>query len=70
MMALANLLEHPEIKSDAMISLFAGCWIKRSDKDLGRVLAITTLSHLPERLAGLPTTVVGSLARRGKSFAG
>lgn len=46
MMALANLLEHPEIKSDRMSSLFAGRAIKRSNKDLGRVLAITTLAEL------------------------
>ena len=46
MMALANLLEHPEIKSDRMSSLFAGRAIKRSNKDLGRVLAITTLADL------------------------
>ena len=48
MMALANLLEHPEIKSDTMSSLFAGRSIKRSNKDLGRVLAITTLADLDD----------------------
>lgn len=46
MMALANLLEHPEIKPDRMSGLFAGRAIKRSNKDLGRVLAITTLADL------------------------
>jgi hypothetical protein len=46
MMALANLLEHPEIKPDRMSALFAGRAIKRSNKDLGRVLAITTLADL------------------------
>jgi hypothetical protein len=46
MMALANLLEHPEIKSDRMSGLFAGRSIKRSNKDLGRVLAIATLADL------------------------
>lgn len=46
MMALANLLEHPEIKSERMSGLFAGRAIKRSNKDLGRVLAITTLADL------------------------
>jgi hypothetical protein len=40
MMALANLLEHPEIKPERMKALFAGRAIKRSNKDLGRVLAI------------------------------
>lgn len=46
MMALANLLEHPQIKPDRMSGLFAGRAIKRSNKDLGRVLAITTLADL------------------------
>lgn len=48
MMALANLLEHPEIKPDRMRSLFAGLAIKRSNKDLGRVLAIATLAKLDD----------------------
>lgn len=48
MMALANLLEHPEIKSDRMSGLFAGRAIKRSNKDLGRVLAIATLANLDD----------------------
>lgn len=46
MMALANLLEHPEIKPDRMSALFAGRAIRRSNKDLGRVLAITILADL------------------------
>jgi hypothetical protein len=45
MMALANLLEHPEIKPDRMSALFAGLEIKRSNKDLGRVLAIGYLAQ-------------------------
>ncbi len=45
MMALANLLEHPEIKPDRMSSLFEGRSIKRSNKDLGRVLAIGYLAE-------------------------
>lgn len=45
-MALANLLEHPIIKPDLMSSLFAERAIKRSNKDLGRVLAITILADL------------------------
>lgn len=40
MMALANLLEHPTIKPD----LIEGSRDKRSNKDLGRALAIARLS--------------------------
>lgn len=43
MMALANLLEHPEISPERMSGLFEGREIKRSNKDLGRVLAIAYL---------------------------
>ena len=44
MMAIANLLEHPEIRPETMRGLIAGREIKRSNKDLGRVLAIARLS--------------------------
>lgn len=44
MMALANMLEHSEIKPETMSGLIQGREIKRSNKDLGRVLAITYLS--------------------------
>lgn len=44
MMALANLLEHPFIKDDPMSSEIEGRVIKRSNKDLGRILAIARLS--------------------------
>jgi len=45
MMALANLLEHPEIRPETMSGGFAGpSNIKRSNKDLGRVLAIARLA--------------------------
>jgi glycosyltransferase involved in cell wall biosynthesis len=44
MMALANLLEHPRIKDD----LIEDTNIKRSNKDLGRVLAIARLT--PEEM--------------------
>ena len=48
MMALANLLSHPTIVPDEMSSPFHGKKIKRSNKDLGRVLAITTLADLDD----------------------
>lgn len=48
MMALANLLEHPKIKTNQMSGLFAGRAIKRSNKDLGRVLAIAKLAALDD----------------------
>jgi hypothetical protein len=45
MMALANILEHAEIKPERMTGLIEGRGIKRSNKDLGRVLAIARLSR-------------------------
>ena len=44
MMALANLLEHQTIGTETMSGLIGGREIKRSNKDLGRVLAIARLS--------------------------
>lgn len=45
MMALANLLEHPQIGTQIISAGFAGRpEIKRSNKDLGRVVAIATLA--------------------------
>jgi hypothetical protein len=44
MMALANLLSHPEIGPATMGGMIAGRQIKRSNKDLGRVLAIARLA--------------------------
>lgn len=44
LMALANLLEHPEVQPETMSGLIGGREIKRSNKDLGRVLAIARLS--------------------------
>lgn len=44
MMALANLLEHPRVRPETMSGLVGGRKIKRSNKDLGRVLAIARLA--------------------------
>ncbi|MCP5055942.1 MAG: hypothetical protein GY937_04360 [bacterium] len=55
MMALANLLEHPEIGPELMTAGFAGrSGIKRSNKDLGRVIAISTLALAKDEDALLP----------------
>ena len=43
MMALANLLSHPKIGPEPMSTLYEGRPFKRSNKDLGRVLAIARL---------------------------
>lgn len=43
MMALANLLEHPRIGPETMSGLIASRAIKRSNKDLGRAIAIARL---------------------------
>ena len=45
MMALANLLHHPTIGPEKMSGLIGGREIKRSNKDLGRVLALAYLSE-------------------------
>lgn len=45
MMALANLLHHPSIGPKTMSGLIGGREIKRSNKDLGRVLALAYLSE-------------------------
>jgi len=45
MMALANLLHHPTIGPETMSGLIDGRKIKRSNKDLGRVLALAQLSE-------------------------
>ncbi len=44
MMALANMLEHPSISTVLMSGMIHDRKIKRSNKDLGRVLAIACLS--------------------------
>jgi hypothetical protein len=45
MMALANLLHHPAIGPQTMSGLIGGRRIKRSNKDLGRVLALALLAE-------------------------
>lgn len=47
-MALANLLHHPAIGQQTMSGLIAGRRIKRSNKDLGRVLALARLAEAME----------------------
>jgi hypothetical protein len=47
-MALANLLHHPAIGQETMSGLIAGRRIKRSNKDLGRVLALARLAEAKE----------------------
>jgi hypothetical protein len=44
-MALANLLEHPTVRPDPIKGGFAGRPVKRSNKDLGRVLALGYLAE-------------------------
>ena len=44
MMALANLLHHPQLGTETMSGLIAGRRIRRSSKDLGRVLALAYLA--------------------------
>lgn len=51
MMALANLLHHPALTSDTMSGLIAGRQIRRSSKDLGRVLALAFLAEQEDELA-------------------
>jgi hypothetical protein len=45
MMALANLLHHPRLSTETMSGLIAGRRIRRSSKDLGRVLALAFLAE-------------------------
>jgi hypothetical protein len=47
MMALANLLEHPFIGDQTVSTSIGGRVLKRSNKDLGRVLAIARLTDPP-----------------------
>jgi len=48
MMAIANLLTHPAIGPDVMSTDYNGRAIKRSNKDLGRVVALAGLSPVDD----------------------
>lgn len=54
MMALANMLEHPRIRPERMSGLIEGRAIKRTNKDLGRVLALARLSG-PDKVETWPS---------------
>jgi hypothetical protein len=66
LMALANLLEHPEIRPESMSGLIATREIKRSNKDLGRVLAIARLAtaHDEDAMLGWPNIWSAALKDR------
>jgi hypothetical protein len=79
MMALANLLSHPELGEHVMSTAVAGRPIHRSSKDLGRVLALARLESRGEtetwaprwRLAlevCFPTRWRAIAARTGQGF--
>lgn len=65
-MALANLLHHPAIGPQTMSGLIAGRSIKRSNKDLGRVLAMARLAEAKEEdsLLKWPVIWAGALQSR------
>lgn len=50
LMALSNMLAHPTITPNTMSEQIAGLSIKRANKDLGRVLAVTILADLDDYL--------------------
>jgi hypothetical protein len=66
LMALANMLEHPQIKPELMSGLIQGRAVKRSNKDLGRVLAIAFLSTAndPDSLEDWPKIWEQALKKR------
>jgi hypothetical protein len=65
-MALANLLHHPIIRTQTMSGLIDGRRIKRSNKDLGRVLALARLAELKKEdsLLNWPDVWVAALQAR------
>ena len=69
-MALANLLHHPRISAQTMSGLIGGRRIKRSNKDLGRVLAIAWLAEASQADALLdwPALWAGALQARFPSI--
>jgi len=70
MMALANLLHHPAIGPEVMSGHQFGRPIKRSNKDLGRALALAHLTttrdraHGTEELEMWPTNMAHALAEK------
>ncbi|MBL0143497.1 MAG: hypothetical protein IPP91_15625 [Betaproteobacteria bacterium] len=64
MMALANLLHHPAIGPERMGGLIEGRRIKRSNKDLGRVLAIASLAQREDQDALVAWPALWSAALR------
>ena len=67
MMALANLLSHPGIEPETMSAGFAGRpEIKRSNKDLGRVLAIAWLAMREDENALLHWPAIWAEALQSK----
>jgi hypothetical protein len=65
-MALANLLHHPAIGEEPMSGLIGGRRIKRSNKDLGRVLALAYLAEarLEDSLLEWPQVWAAALQSR------
>ena len=62
MMALANLLHHPKIGTETMSGLIGGRRIKRSNKDIGRVLALARLAEAKQEDALLDWSAFWAVA--------
>jgi hypothetical protein len=63
MMALANLLSHPNVGADTMSAPIGGRTLLRSAKDLGRVLALARLTP-PDELPDWTAFWVAALRKR------